>query len=289
MNIDSYAPSADFTMAFALSGAAVGPDGRFALRGLTPGSYTIVARSGGRGGPVEACLFAGTKVVVNGDDIAGLTLTLRPMLRVSGRVIFDSSARKPPATSYRVLLRPETGTTERMLAGLVAGPVAPDGTFTVTNVMSGRFVVETSVGAASGWRLRSAMVGDRDVADIGLEVGDTDVSGLTITMAENLAELSGILQLASGVPAAHLNVVLIPADKALWRPNSRRMKVGRPGTDGRFVLGELPAGEYLLATATDIDSDDLKDAALLERLAAGGVRVTLAEGEKKVQDLRIAR
>ena len=38
---------------------------------------------------------------------------------------------------------------------------------------------------------------------------------------------------------------------------------------------------------TDIDPSDLRDPAVLEEMAAASVRVTLAEGEKKVQDLRI--
>jgi hypothetical protein len=63
----------------------------------------------------------------------------------------------------------------------------------------------------------------------------------------------------------------------------------RPGTDGTFTTTDLPAGEYYMAALTDVERDDLADPAFLEALVAASVRVTLAEGENKVQDLRIVR
>ena len=61
----------------------------------------------------------------------------------------------------------------------------------------------------------------------------------------------------------------------------------RPATDGRFILADLPAGEYLVAALTDLDPNDWQDAAFLEQVAPAAVSVTIREGEKKTQDLRI--
>ena len=61
----------------------------------------------------------------------------------------------------------------------------------------------------------------------------------------------------------------------------------KPGTDGRFVFGDLPAGEYYLAALTDLDPIDWQTPAFLEQVVPAGVRVRVGEGEKKVQDLRI--
>jgi hypothetical protein len=49
----------------------------------------------------------------------------------------------------------------------------------------------------------------------------------------------------------------------------------------------LPPGEYLLAVATEIDPGDWGDPAYMEQLAAAAIRISLAEGEKKVQNVRV--
>jgi hypothetical protein len=45
----------------------------------------------------------------------------------------------------------------------------------------------------------------------------------------------------------------------------------------------------VIATLTDVDEEYLKDAAFLEKLIAAGFKFTLTDGERKVQNLQIAR
>jgi hypothetical protein len=49
----------------------------------------------------------------------------------------------------------------------------------------------------------------------------------------------------------------------------------------------LLSGEYYVAALSRFDPANLYDAAFLEQVAAQAFKITLAEGEKKVQDLRI--
>jgi hypothetical protein len=56
---------------------------------------------------------------------------------------------------------------------------------------------------------------------------------------------------------------------------------------GTFHFTGLPAGEYLLIALTDDDPGDLSDRAVLDRLAAGGIKVTVADGQHVVQDIRV--
>jgi hypothetical protein len=46
-------------------------------------------------------------------------------------------------------------------------------------------------------------------------------------------------------------------------------------------VGHLPAGAYLLAVVRGVRVDTWPDAALIDRLAARGVPVTIARAEKK--------
>jgi len=85
-------------------------------------------------------------------------------------------------------------------------------------------------------------------------------------------------------------VLAFPVERTSWSSLSRRaVPPTRPGTDGRFRLTGLPAGEYYLAVVTSIESDEATDPAFLEALVQGAIRITLAEGETRRQDLRIGR
>ena len=77
------------------------------------------------------------------------------------------------------------------------------------------------------------------------------------------------------------------AERRFWTPESRRVEHALLGRDGRFDFSNLPAGDYLLAAVTHLDADDLDDPAWLEAVAAMAVHTTLADGEHKVQDIRL--
>ena len=58
-------------------------------------------------------------------------------------------------------------------------------------------------------------------------------------------------------------------------------------SDGKFKLAGLPPGEYYMAAVTEFEYPDLSDPSFLEQFTAGAFKITLAEGEKKVQDIRM--
>jgi hypothetical protein len=49
----------------------------------------------------------------------------------------------------------------------------------------------------------------------------------------------------------------------------------------------LPAGDYYVCALTDLDPSDLYDPAFLDQLAPVSFKITLADGEKKVQNLKL--
>ena len=52
---------------------------------------------------------------------------------------------------------------------------------------------------------------------------------------------------------------------------------------------DLPSGEYYLAALTEADSDEWQAASFLSEVVPAAIKVTIGDGEKKVQDLRIGR
>ena len=133
------------------------------------------------------------------------------------------------------------------------------------------------------------MLGDRDLLDGLLEVGTEPISGVVLTFTDRRTELAGSLQSAAGIPAPEYSLVLFPADRSRWQPGSLRIKSTRPGSDGQFSLTNVPGGDYLLGVLTDFEPGDLERMDFLTELATTAVRVTLRDGERTVQDVRVAR
>jgi uncharacterized protein (DUF2141 family) len=293
-------------------------DGRFKYTGIVAGHYTLYARSrpepsgapAGRAGlsanaPPQtgpaSRLYAIAEFDVIGQDVIGLSLVLVPGATVSGRVVFDAVSATAPedlSTLQLRLQRPGGGVSVRqgtMIGGaLVSVPPAPvraDGTFSVYDVAPGRYRLTAAVpdDIEQVWWLRSAMAGGRDLLDVPLEMSTENVDDLVLTFTDRRSELAGTLQSATGLPAPEYFVVAFPAERSLWLPESRRIKSARPDTAGAFSLRDLPGGDYLLAALTDLEPVDLEDSAFLEELAAQAVAVRIVDGERTVQDLRIAR
>jgi len=255
----------------------------------------------------QPSLYAMADIIVV-DDVRGLTLTLQRMLTLKGRVVFEGQSIAPPGnlTSLRITLGPPTAAAPssapqiitsdgRVLAtsGLtVSAPVNADGSFEIQNVMPETYRLTLPLPASTpgqGWWLRSAVVDGRDLLDTLLDI-KTSVSGVVLTFSDRHTELAGVFETAAGQPVNDSFMIAFSADPSMWHPQSRRVQTTRPASDGAFRFSDLPPGEYFLAALTDIDQDEWRDPAFLAQVAAAGaIRITLAEGERKAQNLRMGR
>jgi hypothetical protein len=271
-----------------------GPNGEFTFTGVAPGRYVVAATTTGpvrSGGPGAAAgRWATAEVSVFNADVSDLVLTLQPGVTVSGRVVFDATPgpERSPARVRVSLSAVPTGT--QVSVGQLAAETDATGRFGIPGVMPGRYTFRATPSGATGagWVLRSAIANGRDIADQGLDVEPgREAIEIVVTLSDRPAEISGILQDASGRPTSGYILVLFPADKALWHSGTRRVQQARPATDGRFVLRNVLAGEYLLAAVTAIDPFTLTAPEFLQSLVAAATPVTVADGEKKRQDLRV--
>ncbi|HKV98429.1 MAG TPA: carboxypeptidase-like regulatory domain-containing protein [Vicinamibacterales bacterium] len=254
--------------------------GNFKFTGFLPGRYRVTARATSM---TPAVYWALADLTLADADVSGIELTLQPGLRMSGRVVFDGGTPTSPIAPLRLV--EVTGSTNVPPSGAARA----DGTFEILNIMPGTYTA-IAPGYDSRWLLRSVVAGGRDILDLPLEIGPTgDVTGAVATFTDQHTELSGLLQSASNVAAPEYFVVVFSPDRNVWRLGARRVQFTRPSTDGRFSFRDLPAGDYLIAALTDMEPMDLGDASFLERLMPAAVAVHLNEGEKKTQDLKIAR
>jgi hypothetical protein len=277
-------------------GTTVRPDGRFSISGIPPGRYTVTARAsvprapGTASNTPPAALWASTDVAVDGQDVTDVSLTLQRGLTISGRVVFEGS-RTPPAdlTKLRVNL-PFAFTSVGAVVTLPpvqldgAGGFTIDGALPVTyrfsNAIQG---IRTPIGQ---WWLKSIAIGGREVLDGLLELRQSS-SDAVVTFSDRASELSGLVRDAKGDPAPEYFVIVFGIDRSSWFTNSRRVAGVRPGADGKYAIHNLPPGEYLVAVSNDVEPGEWFDAALLQQLAAGAMRITLGEYEQKAYDVTV--
>ena len=281
---------------------------------------------GGRGGlqgAIAQVLWASAPVDVGAQNPPDTVLNLQPGMTVSGRVSFDAGgvgqAASPDPARVRVSLTPRGTQTFEMGGGVPPAQVDASGRFTITGVPPGRYAVTANIvnaggggrgtgpagtapalpGAARGagggqqatgqWLLKSAVADGRDLLDFPVDIGPNQgISNLTLTFTDRTQELSGTIQDVAGRPTSDFTIIVFTPDTRYWLPQARRIASTRPGTDGRFVFRGLPPGDYRITAVTDVEPGEWYDPAFLTQLNAVSIPVAVAEGEKKVQDIRLA-
>lgn len=253
-------------------------DGEFAIPANPPGRYQIQASVYPDG------FFGTTEVNISGHDVTA-SVSLLPGVTVSGRIVYDGKGPAPPFSATMPLLR-------RSQFAIAGGTFRPetDGRFTFVNVTPGQYRLYINGRPPEGWVLRSVMLNGVDVSDVPFEISRAaNVENVTITLTDRPAEISGMLQNTGGGPASDYVLVVFSADPRYRVARSRRTQHVRPDINGRFIVRNLPAGDYFIAATTDIEDGQWNDPAFLNELAAASpIRISLAEGDKKVQDIRIA-
>lgn len=272
-----------------------GADGRFFIPAVPPGEYALVARafpstpSAQTGSPALA-KAAQTDIVVNGEEMAGVSLALQPGVTIRGRLVFDGESAAPPDYPGLRLPLPGSLATGVMMISLPPLQLEGDRRFTVSGVIPGTYRIGSNAQALrtslAGWWLKSVTSGGAELLDALLELHE-DREDLVVTFADRASELTGIVRDGSGNPWADGFVVVFSTDRARWFFNSRRVAGARPNSEGRYQVRNLPPGEYFIVAYDDVDVMEWFDPALLAQLAPRAARIRIGEYEKKTYDMMV--
>lgn len=290
---------------------ATAPTGRFIIPAVRPGRYTVSVRAASAPPPAPAAdtriiasgglpmpsnttldLWATTTIVTDGQAIDGLALVLQPGVVIAGRVVIENSGGRaaPDLTRTRIQMMPANGVLTSLTAtNAYLANAAADGAFAFAGVSPDRYLMTGFVSAAgTSLMLKSIAIGGRDVTDAGFDVQDAAVGDAVITFTDKVAEISGTLFDGAGRPAPEYWVFVFPADRNAWTQQSRRFRPPvRPASDGTFRVSLLPPGAYLIAALTEFEDQAYLDTAFIEQLVPQAIKITIAEGEKRVQDIKI--
>lgn len=299
-------PADEGQQGVSLPSARVGPDGRFSIRAVPPGQYVVTARvtttvrvdvpvNGGLAtsvgqNAIQTTLTGRTAISVDGQPLTGVLIGLDPGRSLTGRVSFEGAA--PPdltRTRIQVMLQQQQAPNGQFMPNPSPADVAPDGSFKINGIAPGRYTLRLN-NAPTGWSMRSSVVAGRDSLDFPFDVDTEDVTGAVVTMMPPRPplELSGVITDAQSRPVSDYTIVVFSADQRYWTPNSRRIFTQRPGTDGKYILRGMMPGDYFIAALSDVEPGSQYDPELLKTLIVASTRVSLGEGAKVTQDLRVS-
>jgi hypothetical protein len=236
-------------------------------------------------------LWGETDITVNGQDLSDVVVVLQPGAKLAGTMVFEGTSLAAPSDVSAVQLS-MTSPKLATMVGTQTANVATTGAFAFPSLLSGPYTMQvTPPPAAAGaarWTLKSIVAGGRDITDGPLEVRTgADVSGVVITFTDKETEISGTLSDAAGRPTQEFSIVVFTTNRTFWTAGSRRVKSVRPATNGTFRIAGLPAGDYAIVAVGDLEAALLSDPGYLEQLQPVAFKITLGEGEKRKQDLRV--
>jgi hypothetical protein len=135
-----------------------------------------------------------------------------------------------------------------------------------------------------GWWLKSILVNGRELLDARIDLRQSAADAVA-TFSDQASEISGRVTDAQQAPLTAQRVLVFSTDQSAWFFNSRRIAAVRTDADGRYVVRNLPPGEYRIAVTTELEPGEWFDPDILARLP--GTTVTIAGVETQTQDLVI--
>lgn len=226
--------------------------GAFALRGLTPGRYELVARSMGmRRGAAQGAGASGMLIADLGNaHLEGLTISLRPDVQIQGSVLLPKD--NPEAQLERMRI---------VLDGALPGPqrmarVDAEGRFQVSLAAADRpsFSLE---GLPEGLYVKTMKLGGVDLTAQGAEPPSEVLGEFQIQLGADGGTVTGTTRDATGKAIAGARVVLMPERtgqaRQLWR------KTTISGEDGAYQFSAVAPGRYRVYVFEELDSGPALD------------------------------
>jgi len=276
-------------VATAPMGARIERDGWFEFPNVSPGDYVLQAsrhRSAAWNEGESSTQF----VTVNGVDVSDLVVRTAIGSTVDGRVVFEGGGAFR-AGELNVSSVPVDSDLSPLVGGGPARANVDDSLrFHLAGLTGPRRLLVSQV--PRGWQLQAIVLNGLDVTDTALPLGrpSQSLTDVEVVLSRRVTAINGQVT-ARGRPAAAA-VLLFPADRAAWYPQSRFFLRTMTGTDGRFRTEGMPPGEYLAiaveATATVRGGDQWQDPDYLETLVAQARRMTLPEGGNVSLTLTVA-
>jgi protocatechuate 3,4-dioxygenase beta subunit len=278
---------------FNLARGGTGADGRFVLRNVPQGPYTLqgfgAPPPGGRG-PLNlgAMPFGWTSVSVGDTDIDDVVLKVTNGTALRGRIVLeDPAVPAPRAEQIRVNTIPVEFDSAPVGGGPSPSTTNADFTFEVTNLSGLRRVFVSS--GSPGWMLKRITRNGQDVTDAPLDFRTENVEDVEIQLTPRVTAVTGTVADEKGQPVTDCAVVIFSSDPSKWIDRSRFVGMVRPNQQGMFTARGLPPDQYLAIALPNVVFTEWTDPAFLQQLRPGATGFVLSEGETKTLTLSLKK
>lgn len=201
-------------------------EGNFALRGILPGAYLLVARLAREAKEY----WSEQRIEVTDSDVSGVQLQLRGAVNLSGSVVAVGGITLD-FHQLQTQLSPEDGNSPAASA-----EAAKDGTFNLAELRPTTYRLQVT-GLPGGWYLHSAAWGTKDVLANGLILAEgSPGTQLRILVGPGAANLHGVVldpEFHDTVPNAVVRLFPEPPNPAIAGPWVVKPTHGNSGKDLR--------------------------------------------------------
>jgi 5-hydroxyisourate hydrolase-like protein (transthyretin family) len=274
----SYSPQGKTLMAAAAANA--NDRGEYRLYGITPGRYYLgVGNAPGPsrrpGQPVNPNLVPGPgyafsyysgvadqnqalliEVKSGSEFVADMRVARQRSYRVRGRVMDSRTGQAPPAVDVVLNYRVLNGGGGSFSQGNSYDPSS--GNFELQNVIPGRYTVQAQIQGAvpprpvfdvAGAAAQMAAAAARPVAQVPINVTDSDIEGLVLTLTTGVS-IPGRLTVEGPAPSSlassdRIRVLFQSYLDGLQNPAGSTTSTSQIGPDGTFHIDGVRDGEYL--------------------------------------------
>jgi uncharacterized surface anchored protein len=256
-----------------------GSEGRFELRGVSPGSYNLIAQV-----EREGRSFTGRETIeVGARDLENVVVTVNPGIELHGEVRADEPGTLDLAR-LRVMLRPAEQFSGPYFGSMSNGAVSDNGTFVLSQTSPDRYMVSLA-GLPDGYYLKSVRMEEADTLEEGLDLTRGAAGLIRIVVSAKAGQIEGAVTNEKQEPVAGSTVVLIPTAPKR-REQFQFHQTVTTDQSGRFTLKNLSPGDYKLYAWEDVETGAWMDPEFLQPVESKGKDVTIREGSRESVDLK---
>jgi len=272
--------------------AATGPDGRFVLRNVPSGMYTLQGFGspppGYRGGGnLSSMPFGWAPVSVGDADLDNVIVKVSDGTSLRGRIAFDDTAApRPSPDRVRVTAIPVEFDASPIGGGPVPSETRADWSFEVTH-LNGRRRVFVDVGATE-WTLEKITVAGIDATDTPIDLRTKDVDDVEVRLTSKVSRVGGTTSDDKG-PVGDYAVVIFSSDPTKWIDRSRFAALARPNQAGRFDVRGLPPDDYLAVALPNVVQTEWMSPEFLQQVRPLATGFVLQGGETKTLELKLKK
>ena len=138
------------------------------------------------------------------------------------------------------------------------------------------------------WSVKSVMLNGADITDAPLDIpGVEEISGIEITLTDNLSRLSGTVTNARHEAVNDYVVVILPERLREGVLPGRFSRTARSNQEGRYEIRGLPAGDYLAVAVSTFEFGNEWDPAFRKQVEPRAKRFRLIDGQPATLDLQL--